>query len=431
VNIAVVGLGHIGLPLAAQYASKGHRVLGCDINPAVIDMINAGRAYDDEPGLEQRVATAVEQGLLTAQSTTSDAVSQADVVVVIVPLVVDGDKNIAYGAIDSASRDVAAGLKPGTLVVYETTLPVGDTRTRFGPLLEEGSGLTAGTDFSLAFSPERVYVGRVFEDLKRYPKIVGGIDPQSTDNAVAFYEAVLDAEIMRVDNAETAEFSKLAETTYRDVNIALANEFAAFAELAGIDVLQSIDAANSQPFSHIHRPGAGVGGHCIPVYPYFFANRAEDAQITRLSRDVNDGMAGHLVRRLADALNGVKGKTIVIFGWAYRENVKEDAFTVAARLVSELTEAGANVIVHDPLYSDDELRARGLTPYDPTAVDTVEAVVMQAAHQAFTGFDWSTVPGLAIVLDGRNSLDASELPAGVAYMGVGRGSQPAAAASTR
>jgi nucleotide sugar dehydrogenase len=424
-NIAVVGLGHIGLPLAAQYASKGHRVLGCDINPAVVDMVNAGRAYDDEPGLEERVAKAVAQSLLTAQTTTSEAVKQADVVVVIVPLVVDADKNIAYAAIDAASRDVAAGLTPGTLVVYETTLPVGDTRMRFGPLLEEGSGLTAGAGFSLAFSPERVYVGRVFDDLKRYPKIVGGIDAQSTEKAVAFYGAVLDAEIMRVDNAETAEFSKLAETTYRDVNIALANEFAAFAEQAGIDVLQSIDAANSQLFSHIHRPGAGVGGHCIPVYPYFFANRAEAAPLTKLSRDVNDGMAEHLVRRLSEALDGLSGKSIAIFGWAYRENVKEDAFTVAKRLVRALEDAGATVLVHDPLYTADELRARGLAPYD--ASTPVDAVVMQAAHQAFAGFDWSSVPGLKVVLDGRNALDASTLPAGVAYLGVGRGTPPVTA----
>src|SRR5690606_37769778 len=235
-NIAVVGLGHNGLPLAAQYASKGHRVIGCDTNPKVVEMINAGRANDDEPGLQERVAEAVKAGLLTAQTSASEGVRQAGVVVVIVPLMVDEDKDIAYHAMDAATRDVAAGLKPGTIVVYETTLPVGDTRNRFGPMLEEGSGLKAGADFSLAFSPERVYVGRVFEDLHKYPKIVGGIDPQSTAKAVAFYKAVLDADVTAVENAETAEFTKLAETTYRDVNIALANEFAAFAEEQGIDV---------------------------------------------------------------------------------------------------------------------------------------------------------------------------------------------------
>lgn len=419
-NIAVVGLGHIGLPLAAQYASKGHRVYGCDINPRVVEMVNGGEAYDDEPGLQERVANAVRSGNLSAESTTSEAVKRSEVVVVIVPLMVDDNKDIAYNAMDSATRDIATGLRPGTLVVYETTLPVGDTRKRFGPMLEEGSGLTAGIDFSVAFSPERVYVGRVFEDLKKYPKIVGGIDQTSTDKAVAFYEAVLDADVWAVDNAETAEFTKLAETTYRDVNIALANEFAQFAEEQGIDVLQSIDAANSQPFSHIHRPGAGVGGHCIPVYPYFYANRTDKARVARLSRDVNDGMSSHLVARLNGVLDGLNGKTVAVFGWSYREDVKEDAFTVSKRLVEDLENAGATVVVHDPLYDAGELKARGLDPYVVGDDRAIDAVVLQALHQQYKDFDWSGVNGLRVLVDGRNALKPEQRPAGVQWIGVGR-----------
>lgn len=417
-NIAVVGLGHIGLPLAAQYASKRHRVRGCDINQQVVDMVNSGKAYDDEPGLEALVADAVSKGLLTAQSNTSDAVRESDVVVVIVPLMVDADKAIAYNAIDSATRDVAAGLTEGTLVVYETTLPVGDTRKRFGPMLEEASGLKLNEQFSLAFSPERVYVGRVFDDLKKYPKIVGGTDAESTRKAGDFYRAVLDAEITEVDNAETAEFTKLAETTYRDVNIALANEFAAFAEEHGIDVLQSIDAANSQPFSHIHRPGAGVGGHCIPVYPYFYANNTEFANVARLSRQVNDGMADHLVARLDAALGGLRGKRVGVFGWAYRENVKEDAFTVARRLVEALTAAGADVVVEDPLYASEELAGKGLTPYE--AGSDLDAAVIQAMHAQYADYDWAAIPGLKVLLDGRNSLATESVPDSIRVLGVGR-----------
>lgn len=417
-DIAVVGLGHIGLPLAAQYASKGHRVRGCDINPTVVDMVNAGKAYDDEPGLEDLVADAVGKGLLTAQTTTAEAVAESEVVVVIVPLMVDAEKSIAYNAIDSATRDVASGLTEGTLVIYETTLPVGDTRKRFGPMLEEGSGLKVNEQFSLAFSPERVYVGRVFDDLKKYPKIVGGTDAESTRKAGDFYRAVLDAEITEVDNAETAEFTKLAETTYRDVNIALANEFAAFAEEHAIDVLQSIDAANSQPFSHIHRPGAGVGGHCIPVYPYFYANNTEFANVARLSRQVNDGMADHLVMRLSAALGGLAGKKVGVFGWAYRENVKEDAFTVARRLVQALEESGADVVVDDPLYTSVELAAKGLSVYE--AGQPLDAVVIQAMHEEYKSYDWSSIPGMVVLMDGRNSLAADAAPDSVRVLGVGR-----------
>jgi nucleotide sugar dehydrogenase len=285
-------------------------------------------------------------------------------------------------------------------------------------MLEEGSGMKLNEQFSLAFSPERVYVGRVFEDLKKYPKIVGGTDAESTRKAGEFYRAVLDAEITEVDNAETAEFTKLAETTYRDVNIALANEFAAFAEEHGIDVLQSINAANSQPFSHIHRPGAGVGGHCIPVYPYFYANNTQFADVARLSRKVNDGMADHLVGRLEKALGGLNGKRVGVFGWAYRENVKEDAFTVARRLVDALGRAGAEVTVHDPLYTTEELAGRGLTPYENGSA--LDAVVIQAMHAEYADYDWSDIPGLRVVLDGRNALASDRVPASVQVIGVGR-----------
>lgn len=419
-TIAVVGLGHIGLPLAAQYASKGHRVRGCDINPTVVDMVNAGEAYPEEEGLSSLVRRAVACGLLSAETTTSNAVASADVVVVIVPLVIDETKQADYRSIDAATRDISTGLRPGTLVVYETTLPVGDTRRRFGPMLANGSGLLPGPGFSLAFSPERVYVGRVFQDLARYPKIVGGIDELSTQTAAAFYRSVLDASVVEVTNTETAEFCKLAETTYRDVNIALANEFARYAEQVGVDALQAIDAANTQPYSHIHRPGIGVGGHCIPVYPFFYANATEHAEIARTARRVNDDMALHAVERLETELGSLHTHAVAVLGFAYREDVKEDAFSVAARLIRLLEDRGAKVYVHDPMYSDDELRNRGLSPFSLSDPPQIDAMVLQAAHRAYRHLDLSHFPGLRVMLDGRNALSHSSIPPTVRYIGVGR-----------
>ncbi|MCC6790181.1 MAG: nucleotide sugar dehydrogenase [Thermomicrobiales bacterium] len=420
-NIAVVGLGHIGLPLAALYAAKGFRVRGCDINPAVVDMVNAGEGYEDEDRLDDLVESVVGSGLLSAEATTTRAVASSDVVVVIVPLIVDGDKRVDYRSIDAATRDIAAGLQPGALVIYETTLPVGDTRHRFGKLLQEGSGLVPGSDFSLAFSPERVYVGRVFDDLAKYPKIVGGIDGESTVRAAEFYEAVLDAPIMQVENAETAEFCKLAETTYRDVNIALANEFACFAEEKGIDVLQAIDAANTQPFSHIHRPGIGVGGHCIPVYPYFYANATDYASIARLARGINDDMAAYAVGRLEAELGGLEACTVGILGYAYRENVKEDAFTVAARLIQLLRARGAAVVVHDPHFTRHELIRKRLVPFEPDDPPRLDALVLQAAHREYEDLDFLRFEGLRVVVDGRNAVAPERLPPSVRYLGIGRG----------
>ncbi|MEP7082549.1 MAG: NAD(P)-binding domain-containing protein, partial [Chloroflexota bacterium] len=222
-RIAVVGLGHIGLPLAVQYASRGHEVIGVDIDRGVVDAINGGTSpHLDEQALIDRVPALVASGSLRATTwEKDDAIREAEAVVVIVPVVVDEHRKIDFGPIDAATRDLASRVQAGTLVIYETTLPVGTTRTRFGPALAQGSGLEIDREIFLAFSPERVLVGRVFEDLRRYPKVVGGTSEESTRRAVAFYEAVLEpgTEVMAVANAETAEMTKLAETTYRDVNI--------------------------------------------------------------------------------------------------------------------------------------------------------------------------------------------------------------------
>ena len=313
-TIAVVGLGKIGLPLAVQYAQHGHRVIGCDINAQVVESINAGKSHvGEEPELAIEVPRLVREGLLSATLDITGAVGSANAVVVIVPVFVNNNYNVDFTSIDAATQAIGAGLKSGTLVSYETTLPVGTTSGRFRQLLEnasgshttfkdggadafeasgshttfkdggadafEASGLKAGEDFYLAYSPERVSSGSIFRDLRTYPKVVGGIDEQSTSAGVQFYQSVLDAEIITMASADDAEFVKLIETTYRDVNIALANEFAQFADARGLNVAAAIVAANTQPYSHIHSPGVGVGGHCIPVYPYFLLAGLEDRRM--------------------------------------------------------------------------------------------------------------------------------------------------------
>ncbi|MBI4506640.1 MAG: nucleotide sugar dehydrogenase [Chloroflexi bacterium] len=423
-RVAVVGLGKIGLPLAVQYASKGCAVLGCDIDPSVVAAVNQGLSpVREEAELDAGLAREVAAGRLRATTDTSAAVAASEVVVVIVPLMVDHgpDRQLDYRALDCATRDVGRGLRPGALVIYETTLPVGATRGRLGPALAAASGLAPGRDFWLAFSPERVYSGRIFLDLRRYPKIVGGVDPESTARAAAFYRRVLEAEVIAVDSAETSEFSKLVETTYRDVNIALANEFALYAAQRGIDAQQAIDAANTQPYAHVHRPGLGVGGHCIPVYPYFLIHDApEGMHLPRLARRVNDEMAGRGVWLLAEALGTLRGTTVLVLGLAYREDVKETAFSPAWTLVQELRRAGARPLVHDPLFSADELRRFELEPADLATLPPVDAVVLQAYHGRYRDLDWAAMPG-RVVLDGRSVLDAAAIrAAGKRYLAIGR-----------
>ena len=424
-RVAVVGLGHIGLPLAVQYASRGHEVLGVDVAPWIVEAINRGESpHADEQALIERVPQLVAGGRLRA-TTWEDAtgVREAEVIVVIVPVVVDAEREIDFKPIDAATRDIAANLGRGALVIYETTLPVGTTRDRFGPMLVSGSGMELDRDFFLAFSPERVLVGRVFADLARYPKIVGGTSDESTKRAVEFYRSALDegTEVTRVANAETAEMTKLAETTYRDVNIAYANELARYAARRGIDVMEVIGAANSQPYSHIHQPGVGVGGHCIPVYPHFLFNNDPELRIPPLAREINEGMGAFTVDTIEDRIGSLDGQPVLVLGIAYRGDVKEDAFSSAFRLRDELLAAGALVFAHDPYFDAEHLRGLGFEPYELGTDEPVRVAVLQAAHQAYLDIDPASLPGLELFVDGRNAVGREPYErAGVKYVGIGR-----------
>lgn len=413
-KITVVALGKIGLPLAVQFARMGHDVVGTDVNATTVAQVNAGEEpFPGEAQLATELKKVVNSGHLVATTDTSAAVADSEAVVLVVPVFVDADGVPDFGWMDSATRDVAAGLKPGTLVSYETTLPIGSTRQRFGPMLAQGSGLVAGRDFALVFSPERVFTGRVFADLRKYPKLVGGIDGASTREGVDFYSSVLEFDerpdlarpngVWDLGSAEAAEMAKLAETTYRDVNIGLANQFAMFAAQSGIDVYRVIEACNSQPFSHIHQPGVAVGGHCIPIYPQMYLWNDPSASVVRSAREANAQMPSRTVELLASTHGDLEGQTVVVLGAAYRGGVKETAFSGVFPLVSALHERGARVVVNDPMYSDDELLAMEFTPHH--FGDAADAVVVQADHSTYFGIGASHIPGVRTVVDGRRTLD--------------------------
>jgi nucleotide sugar dehydrogenase len=425
----VVGLGKIGLPLAVQLASRGHRVLGADVDADVVRCIRDRRPpFPGEPDLAQRLAEVVEAGRLEATTDTAAAVSASDAVVVVVPLFVNTDNTPDFTMIDAATAAIGSGLRPGTLVTYETTLPVGTTRNRFAPHLEHRSGLRAGTDFFLAFSPERVASGRVFADLARYPKLVGGIDAASTARAIAFYAGglVFDhrPELRRpngvwdLGSCEAAEFAKLAETTYRDVNIGLANQFALHADRLGVDVHDVIEACNSQPFSHVHRPGIAVGGHCIPVYPWFYLDGDPAASIVRVARDANRVMPDRCVELLERAYGDLRDASVVVLGACYRGGVKETAFSGVFAIVDAIQRHGAQPTVHDPLHTSAELTAVGLRPY--LAGGHVDAAVLHTDHAEYRSWSSAHLPGVRVVLDGRNVLDPSRWT-GVSVIVLGRG----------
>ena len=377
----VVALGKIGLPLAVQIANAGNEVVGCDIDERVVELVRAGKVpFPNEPGIEEALP-------IEATTDTAAAVGGADLVVLVPPLLVDDQGTPDWRAFDSAVADVARGVQAGTTVVIETTVPVGTTRNRVAPRMPAG--------VHVAFSPERVSSGRVLRDLAVYPKLVGGLDAAGEARAVELYrQFITEAEVWPMGSAEAAELTKLAETTYRDVNIAFANELARHADDLGLNVQRIIDAANSQPYSHIHRPGVAVGGHCIPVYPRFYLAGATAARLPALAREVNEAMPQYAVELLADMLGGLDGTRVLILGVAYRGGVKETAFSGAFPLRDALLGRGAQVVAADPLYDDAELRALGFEPWDG---EPVEGVVVQADHAQYATLE---IPADGIV-DGR------------------------------
>lgn len=443
-KIAVVALGKIGLPLAVQFADAdpGHEVIGVDVDQRVVDLVNAGvEPFPGEAHLGEKLAHLVPAGRLRATTDYAQAIPGADAVVLVVPLFVDetsGEPDFEW--MDQATRSLSAHLSPGTLIAYETTLPVGTTRGRWKPMIEEGSGLTEGaTDgFHLVFSPERVLTGRVFEDLRRYPKLVGGLSEEGTQAAIDFYRRVLSFDerpdlvrpngVWDMGTAEAAEMAKLAETTYRDVNIGLANQFARYADSIGIDVHTVIEACNSQPFSHIHQPGIAVGGHCIPVYPRLYLSTDPDASVVRTARAVNASMPEYAVSRAEDLLGSLEGLRVLVFGASYRGRVKETAFSGIFATVDALRSRGAQVAVHDPLYDAAELQAFGWDAYEwepGRAGEPIDVAIVQADHPEYAALAAADLPGLRLLVDGRRVTDPGRFT-GVPRLTIGGGEHPEA-----
>ena len=429
-RIAVVALGKIGLPLAVQFASKGHEVIGVDVNPRTVELVNDGKEpFPGEAHLAEKLAELVPAGRLRATTDYSEAIPGVDAVVVVVPLFVNDETwQPDFAWMDQATKSLAAHLTPGTIVSYETTLPVGTLRGRFKPMIEQISGLEEGRDFTLIFSPERVLTGRVFADLRRYPKLVGGLSEDGTRRGIALYQQLLDFDVREdlpqpngvwdMGSAEAAEMAKLAETTYRDVNIGLANQFAVYADKIGVDVQRVIDACNSQPYSHIHRPGIAVGGHCIPVYPRLYLSTDPDASVVRTARSFNATMPQYVVDRAKEILGDLTGLRVVVLGASYRGKVKETAFSGVFPTVDALRAAGAQVLVQDPMYTDEELEGFGWQPYH--LGENVDVAIVQADHPEYSKLTPADLPGVRLLLDGRRVTNPA-LFVGVPRITIGGG----------
>lgn len=432
IPVAVYGLGKMGLPLAAVYAEHTGAVTGVDIDERVVERVNAGDSpVQGEPGLDGLVDSLAADGSLIATTDAGDAARDAAIHVVMVPTLIDDANDPDLTAVEAVVHEIADGLLPGDLVVLESTLPPRATADVIHPMLVERSDLAAGT-FGVAVCPERTSSGRALADIRgTHPKVVGGVDAESGRVAELVYDELVDNEIVRVDDATTAEAVKVFEGLYRDVNIALANDLARLTDEFGVDVREAIDAANTQPYCEIHTPGPGVGGHCIPYYPYFVLNWLDvDVPMLSTARGVNDAMPAFVVDRVADGLaatdtvDDVVGvpdggatasdsapdaaladATVTVLGLTYRAGIRETRASPGIDICTELTDRGATVLAADPLVD-----AAGLAATDVSVAELPEcapdAVVLATAHEAFDAVDWAAMPP-AVVVDGRDVLDLS------------------------
>ncbi len=422
VPVTVYGLGKMGLPLATVLAAVSGSVTGADVDPDVVAAVNDGECpVDGEPGLPDAVETTVANGDLTATTDTRAAASEARLHVIIVPTVLDEANRPDLSALEAAVSDIASGLEAGDMVVVESTVPPKTTADVVAPELAAASGLDQD-EFGLAFCPERTSSGRALRDIRgAYPKVVGGVDQESTRTAQAIYDAVTDNDVIPVADATTAECVKVFEGFYRDVNIALANELARLTDELGVDVREAIDVANTQPFCEIHNPGPGVGGHCIPYYPYFVIEGCEtDVPLLEMAREVNEGMPTYTVEAVTRQLDtigvDVAESTVVLLGVTYRPGVDESRASPAFPIADELSEAGAEVYAADPVCTD--LSGLAATPITIDLVPAVDpdAVVLVTAHDAFDSISWDALEDV-VVVDGRDALE--DVPHPVYTIGSG------------
>ncbi|MBQ9930803.1 MAG: nucleotide sugar dehydrogenase [Firmicutes bacterium] len=399
-QICVIGLGYIGLPTAAVFAAHGHSVVGVDKNPAVLEALKKGEVIIEEVGLPQLVKEVVEAGSLRP----AEAPEAADAFIISVPTPIKPDKGSDLSYVESAARSLLPVLKKGDLVILESTSPVGTVDDVLMPILAE-SGLDPMTDLYVGHSPERVIPGKILEELIHNDRIAGGINAESAKKISELYKTFVKGEIYET-TASTAELCKLAENTYRDVNIAFANELAKICESLDINVWELISLCNKHPRVNIHQPGPGVGGHCIAVDPWFIAEkRPELAKIIRLSRDTNDSMPGYVAERVMEILKGVDQPKVGILGVTYKPDVDDMRESPILELIEILEEKGVNVVVNDPFvkkYAGDALEM----------AKDADLLLLGVHHKAFLDLPFEKMAQAMRnknFFDTRNFLDAEAL----------------------
>lgn len=410
-TLGVVGLGYVGLPLAVEKAKAGYKTIGFDVQKAKVDMVNAGENYIGDV-VNEDLAELVKSGLLSA-TTDFALVAQADCVCICVPTPLDEHQQPDTSYVKASAESIVPYMHKGMLIVLESTTYPGTTEELLKPIFET-SGLKCGEDFYLAFSPERVDPGNLFYKTKNTPKVVGGVTPQCTDVAATLYESILNAPIHRASSPAVAEMEKILENTYRNVNIGLINELAILCNKMGINIWEVIEAAKTKPYGfQPFYPGPGLGGHCIPLDPYYLSWKAREygfhTSMIESSMMVNDRMPEYCVERASRILNKVKktlnGSKILILGVAYKQDIDDYRESPAIRVIDGLEKEGAEVIYYDPFvpeYCKYDVVRKSVSQLTAELLETADLVIITTAH---TNIDYEFVQKHAkIIFDTKNAM---------------------------
>ncbi len=409
--LGVIGLGYVGLPLAVEKARAAYKVIGFDVQPQKVDMVNQGINYIGDV-VDEDLATIVEAGMLTATNDFS-RISELDCVSICVPTPLDRYQQPDLSYVKSTAETIAKYMHRDMLIVLESTTYPGTTEELLKPILES-SGLKCGTDFFLAFSPERVDPGNRIYKTKNTPKVVGGVTPTCTELAATLYESILQAEVFRASSPAVAEMEKILENTYRNINIGLINELAMLCDKMGINIWEVIEAAKTKPYGfQAFYPGPGLGGHCIPLDPYYLSWKAREygfhTSMIEASMMINDRMPEYCVERAARILNKVKkplnGSKVLVLGVAYKQDIDDYRESPAIKVINHLEERGAEVVFFDPYikeYKHEGKVKRGADALTKELIESADLVMITTAH---TTVDYDSVQQHAkLVFDTKNAM---------------------------
>jgi len=427
-TIGVVGLGYVGLPTAALFADAGYEVRGADLNPEIIEKVNQGASPICEKGMKELIARTVSEGKLRGTTDTEEVVREGDVVFIIVQTPIDGGRMPDLGALESACRSVSRGLSKGKLIVVESTMPPGTMNGLIRPVLEE-SGLIAGRDFYLAYSPERAIPTKTLEEMRKNSRIVGGVEEKSSRLAAMLYSKVTTGGVIEAE-LNAVEMAKLIENTYRDVNIALSNEIAVLCEKLGVDALEAIELANLHPRVNLHAPGPGVGGHCLPKDPYFLIGKAKELgielRVISGARETNESMPGHVLKVVEGSLKSVEkelhSSKVSILGITYKGDTDDTRGTPAEHVIRELMGCGCEIHSHDP-YAKHDFGGKFSNDFREV-VKGSDCVVIMTDHEEYRRLDITELSGLmrkpGVLVDARRLLNPEEVELeGISYFGIG------------